>query len=120
MLKKGFYGMVTASHGPHPSHWTTSYHATLHFFIVFRSMPVRQSHALSCTTILACHVAKSWTAPPLPFTRPPTEEDTKKMKELVQKATIKFQSTPYECEWLAFDAFSDKMQYSVSLHFTSV
>uniref|UniRef100_A0A7S1I2A2 Uncharacterized protein n=1 Tax=Eutreptiella gymnastica TaxID=73025 RepID=A0A7S1I2A2_9EUGL len=45
--------------------------------------------------------------------RPPTEDDTKKMKELARKMTIKFQSTPYECEWLAFDAFSDKMQYSV-------
>ena len=33
--------------------------------------------------------------------------------QLCRAATVKFQSTPFDCEWLAFDAFSDKMGYSV-------
>ncbi len=37
------------------------------------------------------------------------------MEALVQSVTVKFQSAPFDCEWIAFDAFSDKLQYSVCL-----
>jgi hypothetical protein len=45
--------------------------------------------------------------------KPSTEEEGKMFNQLCRAATVKFQSTPFDCEWLAFDAFSDKMGYSV-------
>eukprot|EP00667_Euglena_gracilis_P011772 EG_transcript_12038 len=44
---------------------------------------------------------------------PPTAEDRQQMEQLARRVRVHFQSAPFECEWIAFDAFSDKTQYSV-------
>jgi hypothetical protein len=44
---------------------------------------------------------------------PPKPADRRRIQTLVQNATVRFQSSPFDAEWIPFDAFSDRLQYSV-------